>query len=137
MRIKDAMSTDVATLQATDSLAKAREVMETKRIRQIPVVDGEGRVVGIISKRDIYAASVSNLTEHYERSKNLLEGRLEVAQIMTKEVETVEADEPLAAAAIKLQEMRIGALPVIENGKLVGIISSSDFLGIAVMLLER
>lgn len=137
MRIKDAMSTDVATLQATDSLAKAREVMETKRIRQIPVVDGEGRVVGIISKRDIYAASVSNLTEHYERSKNLLEGRLEVAQIMTKEVETVEADEPLASAAIKLQEMRIGALPVIENGKLVGIISSSDFLGIAVMLLER
>lgn len=137
MKIKDVMSTNVATLQASDSLAKARELMDTKRIRQIPVVDENNEVVGIISKRDIYAASVSNLTENYERSKNLLEGRLEIDQVMTKDVETIDAEAPLAAAAIKLQEMRIGALPVIENGTLVGIISSSDFLGIAVMLLEK
>lgn len=111
--------------------------MEAKRIRQIPVVDKEMKLLGIISKRDIYAASVSNLSENYERSRNLLEGRLQVSEIMTKDVETVTADETLAAAAIKLQEMRVGALPVIDGGKLVGIISSSDFLGIAVMLLEK
>jgi CBS domain-containing protein len=137
MNIRDVMTTDVATLQPNATLAQARELMEAKRIRQIPVVDKEMKLLGIISKRDIYAASVSNLSENYERSRNLLEGRLQVSEIMTKDVETVTADETLAAAAIKLQEMRVGALPVIDGGKLVGIISSSDFLGIAVMLLEK
>lgn len=137
MKIKDVMTSDVATLNANATLAQARELMESKRIRQIPIVDNEGRVEGIISKRDIYAASVSNLSENYERSKNLLEGRLQISEIMTTDVETIEASESLSSAAVKLQELRVGALPVVENGKLVGVISSSDFLGIAVMLLEK
>ena len=137
MQIKDYMTTDVATLTSDATLAQAREIMTSQRIRQIPVLSSDGILEGIISKRDIYGASVSNLTDNYERSKTLLEGRLDVAQIMTKDVETVQADDSLSSAALKLQELRVGALPVLEGNKLVGIISSADFLGIAVMLLEK
>lgn len=137
MKIKDYMTCDVATLQDNASLAQASELMTQRRIRQIPVVDNSGSLLGIISKRDVYAASMSNQTENYERTKGMIEGRLAVSDIMSKQVETISPDDELAAAAVKLQELRIGALPVVENGKLVGIISSSDFLGIAVMLLEK
>jgi len=137
MLVKDYMTREVASVQANTSLAQARELMESKRIRQIPVVDAEGVLQGIVSKRDIYAASVSNLTDNYERSKAMLEGRLMVSEVMTSDVKTIDQETPLAKAAVQLQELRVGALPVIEQGKLVGIISSSDFLGIAVMLLEK
>lgn len=137
MQIKDYMTTELATLRDDASLAQASQIMKEKRIRQVPVIDGEGQLVGIISKRDVYAASMSNQTENYERTKGMVEGRLAVADIMTKKVATVGATQELSDAAVKLQELRIGALPVLDKGKLVGIISSSDFLGIAVMLLEK
>lgn len=138
MKIKDYMTADVATLDENATLAQAREIMSSQRIRQIPVVNAStGALEGIISKRDMHGASVSNLTENYERSKQLLEGRLLVSQVMTKEVETIQASDSLSNAALRLQELRVGALPVLEGETLVGIISSSDFLGIAVMLLEK
>jgi CBS domain-containing protein len=56
---------------------------------------------------------------------------------MTTQVETADPTDSLSSAAVRLQELRVGALPVLEDGKLVGIISSSDFLGIAVMLLDK
>lgn len=137
MLIKDYMTSNLATLGLNSTLAQAREMMESKRIRQIPVVDGEGKLAGILSKRDLYAASMSNMTEDYERHKKVIESRMLVEETMTKDVSTIEASDSLTNAALKLQELRIGALPVVDSGKLVGIISSSDFLGIAVMLLEK
>ena len=137
MKIKDYMTCDVATLRDNASLAQASEIMAKKKIRQIPVVDSDGKLVGIISKRDVYAANMSNQAENYERTKDVVERRLAVADIMTKDVATVGVDQELATAAVKLQELRVGAMPVMDKGELVGIISSTDFLGIAVMLLEK
>lgn len=137
MLIKDYMTTSLTTLPENATLAQARTLMEEKRIRQLPVVQADGTLVGILSKRDLFAASMSSMSEDYEEHKKLIESRLRVADAMTKDVSTIEADDTLINAALKLQELRVGALPVVEGGKLVGIISSSDFLGIAVMLLEK
>lgn len=137
MIIKDYMTTSLVTLPVKATLAEARELMESKRIRQVPVVESDGKLAGIISKRDLFAASMSNMTEDYERHKKVIESRLSVADAMTTDVTTIDASDSLTNAALRLQELRVGALPVISDGKLVGIISSSDFLGIAVMLLEK
>jgi CBS domain-containing protein len=131
------MTRDVKSLQANANLSQARDMMDSEKIRQIPVVDADNQLVGLVSKRDIYAASVSNLSENFERGKALIEGRLMVSDVMTQNVASISSDQRLADAAVKLQELRVGALPVVEEGKLVGIISSSDFLGIAVMLLDK
>lgn len=137
MIIKNYMSSECLTLKPNSTLAQARELMETRRVRQLPVVDSENRLVGILSKRDIYAASVSVLSKNYEREKKLIESHISVEEIMTRDVRTVSPNDDLASAALTLQEMRVGALPVVEDGKLIGIISNTDFLGIAVMLLEK
>jgi CBS domain-containing protein len=137
MLIKDFMTKNVKTLSEKGTLAQAREMMTSQRIRQIPVVNDEVYLQGIISKRDIYAASVSNLTANHERSKSLIESRLMLTEVMTKDVQTAAPSDQLSSAALRLQELRVGALPIVEDGKLVGIISSSDFLGIAVMLLDK
>ncbi|GAA3926719.1 CBS domain-containing protein [Litoribacillus peritrichatus] len=137
MIIKNYMSSECLTLKPNSTLAQARELMETRRVRQLPVVDAENRLVGILSKRDIYAASVSVLSKNYEREKKLIESHISVEEIMTRDVRTVSPNDDLASAALTLQEMRVGALPVVEDGKLIGIISNTDFLGIAVMLLEK
>jgi len=135
--VKDFMTTEVASLPETANLSQARELMETKRIRQIPIVDGDGVLKGILSKRDLFAASMSNRTENYERHQKAIESRMYVQDVMTSTVQSIEATDSLINAALRLQELRIGALPVVNDGKLVGIISSSDFLGIAVMLLDN
>ncbi len=135
--VKDFMTTEVASLPVTANLSQARELMESKRIRQVPIVDKENTLMGILSKRDLFAASMSNRTENYEKHRKAVESRLFVQDVMTTPVETIAASDSLIDAALRLQELRIGALPVVDNGKLVGIISSSDFLGIAVMLLDN
>ncbi len=137
MIIKHYMSSDCLTLEVNSTLAQARERMVQHRIRQLPVIDAENRLVGIVSKRDIYAASVSNLSENYERGKSLIENHITVGEIMTKDVRTVSPNDELASAALALQELRVGALPVVEDGHLVGIISNTDFLSIDIMLLEK
>ncbi len=112
--------------------------METHRIRQLPVVGEEGRLAGIVSKRDVYAAALSSLTKDGDRKREFLEAMTAVREIMTTEVETARSDEDLAAVAARLQELRVGALPVVgDDRRLLGLISSSDFLGIVVQLLQR
>lgn len=137
MQVKDLMTKDIHALKANASLGQARQLMEQHRIRQIPVVDADNTVVGIVTKKDVYAASISSLTQNIGKRQEILEQGVTVAEIMTADPITIGTDERVSAAASQLLELRVGALPVTEGNKLVGLISGTYVLAIAVQLLEE
>jgi acetoin utilization protein AcuB len=114
MFVAERMTRNPVTVCPQDTLADARSKMSSGGFRQLPVV-ADGRLVGIVTDRDVR-----------ERSMQL---RLTtVATVMTEEVLTVTPQASLAAAARMLLEYKIGGLPVLEGEKLVGIVTTSDFL---------
>jgi CBS domain-containing membrane protein len=137
MQVKDLMTKDLHSLTATASLGQARQLMEQHRIRQIPVVDDQHAVVGIVTKKDVYAASISNLTQNIGKRQEILEQGVRVEEIMTTKVTSISADQLVSEAASQLLELRVGALPVTDDGKLVGLISGTDILAITVQLLQE
>ncbi|BFM18186.1 CBS domain-containing protein [Maricurvus nonylphenolicus] len=137
MQVKDLMTKDIHALKANASLGQARQLMEQHRIRQIPVIDGDNAVVGIVTKKDVYAASISSLTQNIGKRQEILEQGVTVAEIMTADPVTIGSEERVSAAASQLLELRVGALPVTEGNKLVGLISGTDVLAVAVQLLEE
>lgn len=137
MIVENVMTNPVHTLYDTATLADARQQMESRRVRQLPVVNRQGELVGIVSHRDVLSASLSRLNENYERSKGVLEKMVPITDLMSTNVHTVSPQDKLSVVADALMERRVGAFPVLDGGKLVGIIGSSDFLGLAAFLLKE
>jgi CBS domain-containing membrane protein len=128
--VREIMSAVVETLSVGDTLAVARERLERGRIRHLPIVDGNERVVGLITHRRILEAWVSH--GHPERERVELVARdVPVEMLMEKNVHTVAPETPAADAAAILETRRIGCLPVVDRGKLVGIVTESDFVRFA------
>ena len=128
--VREIMSAVVETLSVGDTLAVARERLERGRIRHLPIVDGNERVVGLITHRRILEAWVSH--GHPERERVELVARdVPVEMLMEKNVQTVAPETPAADAAAILETRRIGCLPVVDGGKLVGIVTESDFVRFA------
>lgn len=121
MVVRDCMTTTVETVKPDDDLATVREVLRRRRIRQMPVV-AAGRVIGIVTDRDVRAVT---------------DDRTTVDAIMTPAPVTVAPDTPVEVAAATLRERKIGALPVVLDHMLVGIVSESDLLGALVDLCAR
>ncbi|NND44745.1 MAG: CBS domain-containing protein [Xanthomonadales bacterium] len=128
------MTTDLVTVHPTDSFGKARELMRSHRIRHLPVVDEAGRLVGLLTQTDVFAATDSFLRDKEDRMPVRV---FPVEDVMITEVATVEASASLRQAALFIEKNRIGCLPVTREGKLVGIITDSDFVGVAINLLEQ
>ncbi|NIS74804.1 MAG: CBS domain-containing protein [Deltaproteobacteria bacterium] len=111
-----------------DSMKKAIDLLKEKGIRHLPVLrDGE-KLVGIVSDRDIKAASPSPATSLEIREIYYLLDKIKIKQIMTKKPYTVSMGTPVEEAALIMREKRIGALPVVKDGKLIGIITETDIL---------
>ncbi len=121
IEVSELMTVDLLTLEESASLARAWSEMRLGRIRHVPVVDGTGKVVGILS--------------HYDVAKAIArgnEGSLRVREVMTTGVKTIAEDVPAHIAARLLRDEKIGALPVVdEEGKLAGLVTASDFLEVA------
>ena len=121
------MTKSVVTVTSEQTLRDATDLLRSKRIRQLPVVDA-GRLIGIITDRDIKRATPSILSgvdrDEYDR---ILE-ETKIAQFMTKEPMTLTPETPLKAAVKIFIDQKIGGCPVVENGKLVGIITQIDAL---------
>lgn len=131
MLVHDLMSNPVFTIREDKHLRVVEEVMKWNHIRHVPVVDAHGRLVGIISHRDLLAAAVSTLAiriSQVERAQHL--GASEVRNLMHAPVATIGPQEPIQRAAHLMRHHKIGCLPVLENEKLVGIITEADLLGI-------
>lgn len=136
MKVKDVMSKDPVTIDPAAPLGTAIAVMRSKGIRHLPVVDDAGELVGIITDRDLrHAAFAPALGEHLSVRANrrlravaeTLED-LHIRDAMTWNVTTTHPDAPLLHAALVMFERRVGSLPVVKNGRLVGIVTERDML---------
>jgi len=125
--VNDMMSSVVETLSVGDTLATARRQLERGRIRHLPVVDGDERLVGLLTHRRILEAWVSH--GHPDREDPAVVARdVPVEMIMEKDVLTVKPQTPAVRAAALLEKHKFGCLPVVERGRLVGIITEADFV---------
>jgi CBS domain-containing membrane protein len=135
--IADLMSRDVVTVSAGESAGRAWELMRTRRIRHLPVVDARGRVIGLVSHRDLLAASQSSLSFGSEGERVRMLGWAHVADLMETHLSTVNPDESAADAGRRMVRHKIGCLPAVDaEGGLVGIVTEEDFLRWATAHME-
>jgi acetoin utilization protein AcuB len=135
MLVRQWMTKSLITLKPEDTLQHAHDRLQKYRINQMPVVR-DGRLVGIVTDRDVRDAYPSRLRHIRAEDVQEFAEVHTVEQVMTREVISVSPEAPLREAASRLRQSRLGALPVVENGKLVGIITRSDLLD-AVLASDR
>ena len=127
MRVRDLMSDKPITVDPETPMLEARQRMVDERIRHLIVTDG-GRVAGIVTDRDIRLNLPSPATSLSVWEVNYLLARLTVRDVMTRAVLLVDPDRPAAEAAAIMMTHKIGALPVTEGDRLVGIVTETDFV---------
>lgn len=129
LRVRDLMTTVLFTLRQGQSISLAETAMRRMRIRHIPVVDNEHRLVGIVTHRDLLTAKLSAVTPLSDSERSSWELKIPVAQIMQRDVWTVSSDALAVAGARLLRDHKFGCLPVVdENRVLLGIVTEHDFL---------
>jgi CBS domain-containing protein len=133
--VKDIMQTEVVTLSAADSLGIADDIMRLGRIRHMPVVAEDG-VVGIVSQRDLFLASVSSALRFRPSAEREWLAKIRVEEILSHPVHTATPEMPIIEAVNLMLSKRIGCLPVVENDKLVGLLSETDCLRLLATTLE-
>ena len=132
--VKDWMSTDVITITPETTLPEAHQIMTTEEIRRLPVVDRDGRLVGIVSIGDIRSAEPSPATSLSIWEMNYLLSALTIDKIMTHHPKTIAVEATLAEAARMMLEHRVSGLPVVDDDfRVVGIITESDIFSMVVL----
>jgi len=128
MLVRNIMTKDVFTLDESDMLTLAEDIMALGHIRHLPVVRGD-RLVGIVTQRDILRASLSTLIRHKPEDKTAFSRGVVVSEIMTRDVITISPNATVNEAAEAMADRKIGCLPVVEEGdKLVGLVTETDIL---------
>jgi len=132
LRVADVMTRDVTTVDPNEALSVVDELMKVGHFRHMVVVDDEGTVAGVVSRRDLFygalAWSLGQGTTAHERSLEAFPAK----QVMKGEPVVISPAARLADAASLMREHQIGCLPVVEDGKLVGILTEGDFLALLV-----
>ncbi|MCZ7619227.1 MAG: CBS domain-containing protein [Myxococcota bacterium] len=132
MQVRDLMSSEVATVRRNDRLQIADDVMNLGRIRHTPVLDDESdEVVGILSQRDLFRGALARALGYGQHAQQKVLGMLFVKDVMTCDPITVAPDLSIVEAARIMLDGKIGCLPVVDGGHLVGILTESDFLRLA------
>lgn len=127
MPVKNWMTTDVVSVGPETSLLKVGKLMKDHHIRRVPVVDEQGKVIGIISDRDVRDASPSKATTLDMYEMHYLLAELKAKNIMTAMPITVKPGDTVEQAALIMLDHKVGGLPVVDDaGKLMGIISDHD-----------
>lgn len=147
--VRDAMTTDVVIARLDDSLLAAAQLMRDRKVSGVPVLGANGTVVGVLSERDIVerlrvtsgiaqfrgildlvVEAANGRTDRIEQCARAL-GSSRVLDAMTKRPVTIEPDEPLSEAARWLRQAGVHRLPVVEDRKLVGILTRDDIVRMA------
>ena len=134
MLVGERMSHPVITISPDMPVMDALGIMRKDHIRRLPVVR-HGKLVGIVSEKDLLYASPSQATSLNVWELHSLLSKIKVSDVMTKDVTTVQVDTPLEEAARILADNTIGGLPVMQDGKMVGIITETDLLKIFLEML--
>lgn len=132
--VNDMMTTHPHTLLRSNSLEDAKTLMDEHCIRHIPIIETDHSLIGLVTQRDLLAAQESCLEKPTFEEISTLD--IPLNSIMHKNVMSIYPHGGLKAAAVFMQKHKVGCLPVVEHGKLVGIITDSDFVTIAINLLE-
>ncbi len=122
LSINEIMTTDLFTLGANATLAEAESLMKAHRVRHVPIIDDAKKLIGLITQRDILAAEQTGVF---------------VSDVMRQDIYTISQTADMRSAALMLQKHKIGSLPVLQGETLVGIITDSDYVGLAINLLEQ
>jgi acetoin utilization protein AcuB len=132
MYVADWMAKKVFTVSTSTNVVEAIRTMQEKKVKHLPVVDTSNKVVGILSDRDIKEYTPSKVSSFDVHELNYILFTTKVKAIMKKKVFTTAPDTPIEEAAMVMYDNDIGCLPVIENGKLIGIISDRDLFRVLV-----
>jgi acetoin utilization protein AcuB len=127
MTVRELMSSKPITIDPKTPMLDAKQRMADARIRHLVVTDG-GRVVGIVTDRDIRLNLPSPATSLSVWEVNYLLSRLTVGEVMSRSVIVIDSARPAAEAARIMVDHKIGALPVVDDGTLTGIVTESDFV---------
>ncbi len=133
--IEEFMTPEPYTLRETDSLNDARKIMTEKHIRHIPITDDDNHVLGLVTQRDVLAATEPGWKQTVEKISS--ESAIRLSDIMIRDVSIIHKSDSLRRAAMYIQSHKYGCLPVVSDDCLVGIITDSDFIDIAINLLEQ
>jgi CBS domain-containing protein len=125
--VKDIMTKDVSTLGRNDTLDSADDVMALARIRHLVVLD-EGRVVGVVSQRDLFRSALAVALGYGEKAQKALLRTIRVKEVMSEPAITVSPEASAKEATRLMLEHKIGCLPVVEGRTLMGIVTETDLL---------
>jgi len=131
LQVRDVMTKDVVTLGRNERLAVADDVMRLGRIRHLPIVDEEGALAGIVSQRDLFHSGLLRALGYGTHAKERAMELLVLKEAMKTEVVTVTPTAPLTEAAKIMLERKIGCLVVVEGKTILGILTESDFVKLA------
>jgi len=131
LTVRELMNPEVATIGPNDPASMADEIMRLGRIRHLPVVDEDGELVGLLSRRDLFRGALASALGYGEHAQRRTLELLRIKEVMTPEPSTVGPDVSLAEAAGLMVKHKIGCLPVVDAGALVGILTEGSFVELA------
>jgi len=126
-RVRDIMQTKIVTISVTERLSTVEDIMTLGRVRHIPVVHG-GRLVGVLSQRDLLRASLSELGAFASEARRAFLHAIEIDRVMSAPPITIGPEATVQLAARLMADHKIGCLPVVEEGELVGLVTETDVL---------
>ncbi len=133
--VKHIMTSRVVTFFPEQSLTLAEEVMRLHGFRHLPVVDADQRLLGMVTNRDVLGAKVSSVRDVSDTTRDLIESKVLVRDIMSVELWSVRPDSRASAAGTMLIDHRFSCLPVTDDdGKLIGLVTEGDFLRCAIRM---
>lgn len=137
LTVRQLMTLEPYSLHESDNVLSARTLMTSKRIRHIPILTDSGTFSGLVTHRDLLSHAISLLADIDEHTQTEIDSGIPVREIMRRDVLTIGPDIPVRDAAEILLENKYGCLPVLDSGKLVGILTEADFLKLTISLIDE
>ncbi len=134
--VEEIMTRNVLTLQQDESILRGMALMTENNIRHIPIVDKHHHLVGVVSHRDILRAEHSSLQESDSDLRSGIESS-SIGSIMSTNLRTSTPADCLRSVGKILQQGKLGCVPITEEGVLIGIITDTDFVSVALTLIEE
>ncbi len=125
--VRDVMRTKLITISASERLSTVEDIMTLGHVRHMPVVQG-GKLVGVVSERDLLRASLSGLSQHHEDERRAFLHVVEISRVMSTPPIVIEPDASIEEASAIMAEKKIGCLPVLEGDELAGLLTETDVL---------
>ena len=136
LTVRDAMTAKVRTLRASDRAVDAYDLMDEHHVRNVPIVDDENRLEGLVTQRDLLSHVLAAAQDLPLSARRAVLESVRLESVMSSVPETVEPQDELREAGVLLLEHKFGCLPVVEGDRLAGILTEADFVRLVVDATE-